>query len=197
MCAHARRPTRLLRARTHSLSHHFFDEPLFRVTIGHESSPPVKRHRGEPGHTRDASGTGTFQSRLMEVPHQCPIFRLIVRDGTRYSTAARIVTPTGAPRANARAVKKRPARKRGGGARLDEGSGPRQHKPKKRRQEEDRRVNQRWRARGARYAVQSRPGPAPGPAMPGAPPKGSPRRLSPLTPHLFREAPVNVCEMCL
>ena len=80
MCAHARRPTRLLRARTHSLYHHFFDEPLFRVTIGHESSPPVKRHRGEPGHTRDASGTGTFQSRLMEVPHQChdqcPIFRL-------------------------------------------------------------------------------------------------------------------------
>ena len=201
MCARAaRRPTRLLRSHSLALPP-LFDEPLFRVTIGHESSPPVKRHRGEPGHTRDASGTGTFQSRLMEVPHQCPIFRLIVRDGTRYSTAARIVTPTGAPRANARAVKKRPARKRGGGARLDEGSGPRQHKPKKRRQEEDRRVNQRWRARGARYAVQSRPGPAPGPAMPGPPPKGCPRRLSPPLspdPAPFQGGSTgNVCEMCL
>ena len=37
--------------------------------------------------------------------------------------------------------------------RLEEGSGPRQHRPKKRRQEENRRVNQRWRARGARYGV--------------------------------------------
>ena len=80
---------------------------------------------------------------------------------------------------------------------MEVGSGPRQLQPKKRRQEEDRRVSQRWRARGARYAVQSRPGPAPGPAMPGGPPKGSPRRLSPLTPHLPREAPVNECEMCL
>ena len=56
------------------------------------------------------------------------------------------------------AVKKGPAnkiptRKRGGGVRLEEGSGPRQHRPKKRRQEENRRVNQRWRARGARYGV--------------------------------------------
>ena len=40
-----------------------------------------------------------------------------------------------------------------GGVRLEEGSGPRQHRPKKRRQEENRRVNQRWRARGARYGV--------------------------------------------
>ena len=79
----------------------------------------------------------------------------------------------------------------------EDGSGPLQHRSKGRRQEGGRRANQRWRARDARYAVQSRPGLAPGPAMPGGPIKGGPRRLSPLTPHLFREAPVNVCKVCL
>ncbi len=76
-------------------------------------------------------------------------------------------------------------------------SGPRQHRSERRRRNEGRRGNQRWCERGARYAVQSRPGLAPGPAMPGGPPKGGPRRLSPMSPHLLREAPVNVCKVCL
>ena len=36
-----------------------------------------------------------------------------------------------------------------------------------------------------------------GPAMPGGPPKGGPRRLSPLIPHLLREAPVMTCVKCV
>ena len=118
---------------------------------------------------------------------------------TRGIYSCEICDPTGVPRANARAMRKGTARERGGGFSQRKGADPTAQIEKEAPEGQGRRGNQRWRARarGARYAVQSRPGLAPGPAIPGGGRKGGPRRPSPLIPHLIREAPVNVCKVCL